>query len=286
MNTENTNRERIVNVLAGIVLFNPDMERLKQNISAILPQVDKLVLVDNGSDIFDVTSIQDEDIVYLRNEKNIGIASALNQIMQYAYDNGYDWALTLDQDSVVADNLMVVYSGIADKENIGIVCCKTVDRNFKELDEDKTFADHEVKYCITSASLTNVKGWKQVGGFDESMFIDWVDWDICIALRHAGYKIIKTDHTHILHELGTNTRLKHIGKFQIMILNRSAIRYYYVARNWIYLGRKWHDENLFIKILQVIKMLLVALMFENNKRKNFIAFYKGTIDGFKMKVRR
>ena len=36
--------------LAGIVTFNPDIERLNENISAIINQVDKVVVVDNGSE--------------------------------------------------------------------------------------------------------------------------------------------------------------------------------------------------------------------------------------------
>ena len=33
----------------GIVLYNPDIPRLRENISAIKPQVDKVVLIENGS---------------------------------------------------------------------------------------------------------------------------------------------------------------------------------------------------------------------------------------------
>lgn len=36
-------------IMAGIVLFNPNKERLTQNIDAIYPQVDKIVLIDNCS---------------------------------------------------------------------------------------------------------------------------------------------------------------------------------------------------------------------------------------------
>ena len=36
-------------IIAGIVLYNPDISRLKENISAIRPQVDKVVLIENGS---------------------------------------------------------------------------------------------------------------------------------------------------------------------------------------------------------------------------------------------
>lgn len=35
--------------IAGIVLFNPEIDRLVDNIEAIYKQVDKLLLVDNDS---------------------------------------------------------------------------------------------------------------------------------------------------------------------------------------------------------------------------------------------
>ena len=35
--------------MAGIVLFNPDLERLNENISAVITQVDNVLLVDNNS---------------------------------------------------------------------------------------------------------------------------------------------------------------------------------------------------------------------------------------------
>lgn len=38
-------------IFAGIVLFNPEISRLKENITHILGQVDRLILVDNGSSI-------------------------------------------------------------------------------------------------------------------------------------------------------------------------------------------------------------------------------------------
>ena len=36
-------------VVAGIVLYNPNLDRLLQNISAIANQVDKIILYDNNS---------------------------------------------------------------------------------------------------------------------------------------------------------------------------------------------------------------------------------------------
>ena len=56
-------------ILAGIVLFNPDIERLKQNAAAILPQVDCLLAVDNGStNLEEIEKALPDSVRYLEHE--------------------------------------------------------------------------------------------------------------------------------------------------------------------------------------------------------------------------
>ena len=69
-------------VLVGIVTFNPDLGRLKDNINAVLVQVKHILIVDNGSDNFEeVNCLFSDDITIIKNVKNEGIAKALRQIM-------------------------------------------------------------------------------------------------------------------------------------------------------------------------------------------------------------
>ena len=70
-------------ICAGIVLFNPEIERLNENIEHIRKQVPMLILVDNGSsNLEDVKSLICDvpNIILLENGKNLGIAQALNRI--------------------------------------------------------------------------------------------------------------------------------------------------------------------------------------------------------------
>ena len=70
-------------IITGIILYNPDLYRLRENISAILPQVDKVVLVENGSsDISYLKEFEDEKIELIVNDANMGMAYGLNQVMQ------------------------------------------------------------------------------------------------------------------------------------------------------------------------------------------------------------
>mgnify|MGYP003311394843 CR=1 FL=1 len=75
-----------MDIMAGIVLYNPEKKRLKENIDAIINQVDKIVLVDNGSDLTldtkDFFGEASDKVVLIRNSENKGIAKALNQILE------------------------------------------------------------------------------------------------------------------------------------------------------------------------------------------------------------
>ncbi|MHB8132373.1 MAG: glycosyltransferase, partial [Mobilitalea sp.] len=88
-------------IAAGIVLFNPNIDRLKKNIDAILPQVEVLYIIDNNSDNIDLIEkyLQNKNTIILqKNSENFGIAKALNQMCNLANLKGFDWILTLDQD--------------------------------------------------------------------------------------------------------------------------------------------------------------------------------------------
>ena len=119
---------------AGIVLFNPDTERLKENISAIAPQVRDVILVDNGSEnLTEITALTAEysNITYVRNDKNEGLARALNQIVDKAEELGVSWVLTLDQDTVCQPDIIERYDAMVRraKDNVAIITSKYRDRS-------------------------------------------------------------------------------------------------------------------------------------------------------------
>lgn len=85
------------NVCAGIVTFNPDMKKSKENLDSIIFQVDKVFVVDNASINIEacknlVSSYRDK-VSLLCNGENYGIAKALNQLCQKATEAEYEWIL-------------------------------------------------------------------------------------------------------------------------------------------------------------------------------------------------
>ena len=76
------------NVYAGIVTYNPEMALLEKNIRSIKGQINTVIVVDNAS--ANITEIEKLcellEVPILRNKQNLGIAAALNQLMQYGHE--------------------------------------------------------------------------------------------------------------------------------------------------------------------------------------------------------
>ena len=58
----------------------------------------------------------------------------------------------------------------------------------------------------------------KIGGFDEKLFIDGVDFDFCIRMRKAGYGILRSNNVYLLQEVGKGRSKSLFGKtFSIMV---------------------------------------------------------------------
>ena len=279
-------------ISAGVVLFNPDPIRLKMNLDAISSQVDDIFLIDNGSN--NIAQIDELVSMYptvqlIRNNKNLGIAHALNQIIDQSKQANYDWTLTLDQDSVVAEHLVSKYADYIHAhgidKNIGMLTCQIQDRNFDDEASRAQLADvSSIDYCITSGSLLNLAAADQVGGFDDQMFIDKVDADICIHLRLENYQLFRINYVGLLHEVGHARQINLIFR-KWELYNHSPFRRYYMCRNAVYLVRKY-PKSLFVKrmLFKEYFQTFLVLLFENKRLKKLKKSLSGYRDGRTMKL--
>lgn len=295
-------------VLAIIVTYNPDEERLNENLKAIACQTDKVVIVDNGSD--DTAFLERFSFVYnaavIGNKKNKGIACALNQGMKYACENGFEWAITLDEDSVCPDNIISSAKKIIEEkagrkkmlsDDSDVECClddiaiivplikETASGELCELDtavNDESC--QEVKKCITSAAITNVRIWKKLRGFDNKMFIDYVDYDYAIRCIINNYKIIRMNNVILDHRIGKSEYRKFLWT-KIRVANHSPYRKYYIARNIVvYIKRYAKHISVAAEFLRLFKVLLLIVLYEDNKSEKLRAYFKGLKAGIKFKA--
>lgn len=272
-------------VCAGIVLYNPDLKRLSENICSIINQVNEVILIDNASD--NSNEIQEYleglqySVEYVRNDHNGGIAKALNEILDFASQNGYEYFITLDQDSVCNSELVENYKRIIE-DGVAQVTCRIVDRENGEVDKIEFRGKHiaDVDYCITSGCINSVSAIKRVGLYDESLFIDGVDIDISLRLKKRGFSIKKIDYEGIVHELGEKGEVNSTNKKAIKTSNHAPWRNYYARKNLIYIARKYYKGfEKHKRVWQQIIYGLGTILLEDKKLERIKFNVKGIFEG-------
>lgn len=222
-------------------------------------------------------------VTVLLSEKNEGIAAALNRLMEYCMSRGAIWMLSLDQDSVCPPdyvNSMRPFLTVVDK--LAIVAPVIEDRNIGLIGHRPKERFEAVNTCITSGSFQNIVVWEKIGKYDESMFIDSVDFEFCYRVRKAGFKVIQVRDVQLLHELGASETRKFL-LWKVTVNRHSAFRKYYIAQNNIYYPLKHGLWLHFVRgIFRNVKLIFIVLLYEDEKKHKITQIIKGWINGFKM----
>lgn len=291
-------------ILAGVVTFNPEVELMLKNLQAVSPQVHRVLVFDNGSDnVADVRQAvhKVENAELMECAQNVGIAAALNRLSVAALERGCGYLVTLDQDSVCAPDMVAKLRKHVN-EMTPLVTPFIVDRNKTTLEGYAQLELPAVQYhrraaskgAITSGSLLNLNTLEELGGFDELLFIDYVDYDLNMRLMRAGYRIARINGTYLLHEVGNARRTwlrtprKSLdGRWYwetFYSFGHSPTRCYYKARNrvlytkkhWRYIG--FANEG----IAQIPQQILLTLVFEEQRLSKLLAFARGIADGVRL----
>lgn len=270
-------------VYAGIVTFNPSLKVLEDNVLSVYKQVSEIVIVDNASEnIEKISEIigQFNNIVLIKNYENKGIAYALNQLMNFGESNLYTYMLTLDQDSKCPRNYiqdMLPFFKIDKK--IGIVAPVIKDINVGIVGHSPSPYGY-VKTCITSGSIVSIEAWKNIGGYDELLFIDSVDFDFCYRLRKARYLILQTDRKYLIHEIGDG-EIKKFLFWKVNVTNHSPFRKYYISRNNIYYPLKNRMYIRFLRgVFRDLCLIFIVLFYEESKVSKIKNIIQGMRDAF------
>lgn len=282
------NTKRDSRILAGIVLYNPVIEQLRDNILALISQIKEFVFVDNESknriEIHQLLDELDLKYHYIQNKKNVGIARALNQICEYAENNSYAWVLTMDQDSICPNNMVSTMLNYSNDESVAIISPRVIAIGSSAA-MDNALCVEKVEQCITSGSLTSVGAWRKVGCFDEWMFIDRVDYDFCRRIILNGYEILQINDAILTQHFGSRTKAVNFLGIHTFSFSYSPARNYYFVRNGIYYIRKYGKLCHRLSVIRGIFVWeSVILLHEKNKIEKMKAAMDGIIDGMRVKV--
>ncbi|TDQ38646.1 glycosyltransferase family 2 protein [Aureibacillus halotolerans] len=279
-------------IVAVIITYNPEIERLKENINAIIKQVDKTIIIDNSSsNIEQVQSlIKDFNIDMFKNPNNLGIAKAINQGIDYAFKNTYSWILTLDQDSICSENMINEMKNVINNDhlnkNLGIVAPNIIGNNFNISSSINNISNPTTVF--TSGSLMNVNMAVSVGGALEKLFIDYVDHEFCLRIKKNGYNIVKISTAQLNHQLGELKKHSFFGR-NINTTNHSHIRRYYIYRNFIYVIKRYcifFPGWCLLELLRKTRGIITIILFEKQRMTKLKYIAKGLKDGLYSKYSR
>lgn len=279
-------------VAAVIITYNVEND-FKERINRLKGKVDEIIVVDNGSKAETINMLNELEkevtVIYL--EDNKGIASALNKGIKYSIEKGYNWILTLDHDSIITDNMiknmLTCYEGLNNelKEKVAMLVPVHVEekeyQNGSNINEEKASNSYiEVLTEITSGALTKAEIYKNVGMYDEKLFIDLVDHDYCLSLNKKGFKIIQVNNATLIHNLGESVRKSILG-LKMIPTNHSPLRRYYMSRNRHYIWEKYKDDFpswVLTDKRRFITENLKIVLFEDNKIEKFKYIKRGIKD--------
>jgi rhamnosyltransferase len=211
----------IINNVCALVICYKDYEATSNCIKSIQLQthpVDIIYVVDNTEN----PDIENEiykldDVSVLKSSGNLGISGAYHLAFEYALSQGKDWCWTFDQDSVARGNALeeLLNSSKHIKNNkVGILASTGISKkngslykgnNASWLRLQKPNYRNSIYKCdlvISAGSLTNLNYFKEFGYSFKDMFIDWVDFEICIDMNRHGYSIYSCQTSFFDHYIG------------------------------------------------------------------------------------
>lgn len=291
---------------AVIITHHPD-KSFQTRLVDIAAQVALVIVVDNGSfaqELAQIHCLAGISIHLIMNQQNLGIATALNQGLTAAIEAGYQWAITFDQDSRPASNMIAemlyTLSGYANPKKVMFVGPNVVNETvpnsqakwlvpYKKLpflfgrvgceegDRD------DVTVVITSGALTNLSAFKKLGFFKDDFFIDYVDTEYCLRARKNNYGILVSQKAILFHQFGNKKIVRFLGHpFQPTF--HKPFRRYYICRNRISLFREyaltfphWVMFDLVAAIYNMIRILLC----EDQRWQKIMFSLSGTWDGLR-----
>jgi rhamnosyltransferase len=245
-------------ICAIVVTFQPEIASLRSALLAIGPQVEHVLVVDNGSRPGYIDWLGKEDIPGLQLlllGENKGVATAINQGVAWAIERRCSHVLLLDQDSLPAPDMVAqlvrAESPLRGRGvRIAVLGPQAHDPRFLKplpfirmkkwalgrytCQDDSEI--REVDYLITSGSLVPISALAQIGGMREDLFIDYVDIEWGLRAGAQGFKCFGVCAAKMLHSLGDRP-VTAFSRWRVIPM-RSPLRHYYHFRNALALYRE------------------------------------------------
>ena len=290
-------------IFAVIVTYNPDVSRLATIVRALSCSVSGIAIVDNGSANMDNHPwLRDfPSLVIRRFPENRGIGAAQNEGITLARSSGARYVLFLDQDSVPGKAMVASLVSTLDelvRNGVPVACigpkiefaargsaskqpgCSPASSS--RIAREERAGAVECDAIISSGTLVPMTALADVGGMDESLFLDQVDTEWCLRARAKGYRIFRSATAILEHRLGETYRRLWIGRWR-RLPRHKPFRYYYIFRNTVLLSRRSYVpfKRTLFDVQWLVALLLVYGVFTRERNGELRMMLRGLVDGFR-----
>lgn len=254
----------------------------------------EIIVVDNASTDNSVELLSNKysnEIIILKSEINGGFSYANNIGIQYALDNGSEYILLLNNDTVVNKNSISCLIQESIKNGNCATCPKInyYDRrdfiwsaggkinwitgnavhfgiNEKEnnIYNKKKYVDFATGCCI----LLNKDIIKKIGYLEEKYFLYFEDVDYCMKINNNNIKILYCPNSIIYHKVSAST-----GG------DETPLFIYYITRNRLLFNKKYNKNKLLFNVYFYALIVYKTLKWKISGKNNLInAMFDGIKD--------
>ena len=290
-------------VAAVIVSYRSD-DRLFLGLDALAPQVGRIIVVDNDSGavvtgkLKDAAAADGSKIRLLLNDGNVGLAAAQNQGIRLALEEGADWVLLLDDDSVpdagMVDALLAAHAAHPAPERIGLVAPRLHDAectlksrayvskhafDFRRVRFGPGDVLDDVAFVMASGSLIKAEVFRAVGLMREDFFVDYIDFEFAFRMRRFGWGLVAVGNAGLEHRLGEFEHKRLLGR-DFRFNSHSGFRRYHIYRNRM---RVWRAHGLRMPAFFAFEAASIAIdlakliLLEDSKLEKLGAIGRGVV---------
>ena len=293
-------------VTAVVVTYHPDPATLAAQVKRLAGQVERLLLLDNGSgNAAEIAAFASEHdwVEFIGADSNRGLGWAHNEGIRRGLADGADAILLLDQDSLPRPGMVAALArALVGQRQRGVQVAAVGARylgsdighpsyfvQFRPLRFRHHFCTEKdageiipADMLISSGALFPREALLELGLMDEDLFIDHVDTEWFLRAKDRGWRVFGVCDAVMDHGLGERTVMVWLGRWRYLPIHQ-PFRYYYIYRNSVllyrrsYPSRRWKHTDM----LRLAKMFVVFSLFAGNRRQNLRMMCRGLADGFK-----
>ena len=295
--------------VAVVTTFNPDLSVLREQLSRTVPQVEQVIVVDNGSSAADSIGVLVEEFAkthWFSLGENRGLGYAHNLGIGKALEEGAKSVLILDQDTLPeADMVSVLAETLVSSSDpdsrVAAVGAQYVGAHSSHPSFFVQFRRFRFKKCfcaeggvrqvipadvlISSGALFSARALREIGTMDEGLFIDHVDTEWFLRAHHKGWRSYGVCDAVMRHSLGERTFRVWLGRWRYLAVHK-PFRYYYLYRNSLLLYRRTYATMMWKQtdLIRLAMFFLIFTVFAGDRIQNFKMMCLGIVHGVKGKM--